>query len=78
MRHSSKPHSFEDLLAVEKEQLEREVGNLPSGFETNALVRKITQVDTAERMNAWLSSQGLSMPTPVPWASGKRKNAPKR
>jgi len=78
MRHRSKPHRFEDQLAVEKERLEREVAKLPGGFERDALVRKIRQVDTAERMNAWLSSRGLSMPTPVPWASGTRKNAPKR
>ena len=78
MRHPSKPHSFEDLLAVEKERLEQEVAKLPSGFERDALVKKIRQVDTAERMNAWLSSRRLLMPTPVPWASGKRKNALKR
>ena len=78
MRHPSKPHNFEDLLAVEKERLGREVAKLPSGFERDALVRKIRQVDTAERMNAWLSPRGLSMPTPVPWASGKVKNTPKR
>jgi hypothetical protein len=78
MRHQSKPHSFEDQLAVEKERLEREVAKLPGGSERDALVGKIRQLDTAGRINAWLSSRRLSMRTPVPWASGTPKNAPKR
>jgi len=78
MRHRSKPHSFEDQLAVAKERLEREVAKLPGGSERDVLVRKIRQVDTAAHINAWLSSRGLSMPTLAPWAIGTRKNAPKR
>ena len=73
MRHRSKPHRFEDQLALEKERLEREVAKLPGGSERDVLVRKIRQIDTAAHINAWLSSRGLSMPTPAPWAIGTRK-----
>lgn len=78
MRHRSKPHRFENQLAVAKERLQQEVAKLPAGSERDLLVRKLSQVDTAERMNAWLSSPGLSTPTRVPRATGTWKNAPKR
>jgi hypothetical protein len=45
------------------EAYKHEAANLPHGWEREELLRKARQLETASRMNAWLSSPGLSPPT---------------
>jgi len=62
-RHRSKPHSFEDQLAAEKGRLTAQLALTPHGPARDALVEKIRQIETASRLNEWLSSPGLRPPS---------------
>jgi hypothetical protein len=61
-RCRSAPHTFEDRLAAEKSRLEAQVADLHSGPEKNELLQKIRQLETASRINRWLSSPELQPP----------------
>ena len=45
------------------EAFKREAEKLPFGRERNELLRKARQLETASRINEWVSSPGLSPPT---------------
>jgi hypothetical protein len=62
-RRRSAPHTFEDNIAAEKAKLEFQLAELKPGPETDALRKKIRQLDTASHMSEWLSSPGLQTPT---------------
>jgi hypothetical protein len=62
-RRRSAPHTFEDNIAAEKAKLETQLAGLKPGPETDALRKKIRQLDTASHMSEWLSSPGLQTPT---------------
>ena len=57
------PHTFEDQIAAEKAKLEAQLAELKPGPETDALRKKIRQLDAASHMSEWLSSPGLQTPT---------------
>lgn len=61
-RRRSVPHAFEDRIAAEKSRLEVQAANLPPGPQKDALLKKIGQLETASRINEWLSSPGLQSP----------------
>jgi hypothetical protein len=61
-RIRSKPHSFEDNLAEQAMRLQAQARALPPGKQRDALLRKVRQIDTATRINAWLQSPGLRSP----------------
>jgi hypothetical protein len=62
-RRRSAPHTFEDNIAAEKAKLEAQLAELKPGPKTDALRKKIRQLDTASHMSEWLSSPGLQTPT---------------
>jgi hypothetical protein len=62
-RRRSAPHTFEDNIAAERAKLEAQLAELKPGPETDALRKKIRQLDTASHMSEWLSSPGLQTPT---------------
>jgi hypothetical protein len=62
-RRRSAPHTFEDNIAAEKAKLETQLAGLKPGPETDALRKKIRQLDTASHLSEWLSSPGLQTPT---------------
>ena len=57
------PHTFEHKIAAEKARLEAQASKLPPGQQKNGLLEKIRQLETASRLNEWLSSPGLQPPT---------------
>jgi hypothetical protein len=61
-RRRSTPHSFEDQIAAEKSRLEEQAATLPPGPQKDVLLKKIRQLETATRMNEWLTSPGLQPP----------------
>jgi len=63
LRRRSKPHSFEHQLAAEIARLKAQLARTPNGPARDALVDKIRQVETASRLNEWLSSPGLRPPS---------------
>ena len=61
-RRRSVPHSFEERLAAEKQRLEQQAEKLPPGPAKDQLLQKIGQIETASRIDKWLSSPGLQQP----------------
>jgi cell division protein FtsB len=61
-RRRSATHTFEDRIAAEKARLEAQVADLHYGPEKDELLNKIRQLETASRMNRWLSSPELQPP----------------
>ena len=59
MRRRSVPHTFEENLAAEKAKLEAQVGQLKPGPQSDGLLKKIRQLETASHISEWLSSPGL-------------------
>jgi hypothetical protein len=49
-------------IAAERAKLEAQIAKLKPGPQMDALNRKIKQLDTAARINDWLSSPGLASP----------------
>jgi hypothetical protein len=64
-RRRSVPHTFEEKIAAEKAKLEAQVAQLKPGPQKDALLRKISQLDTAAHISEWLSSPGLQPPEPA-------------
>ena len=61
-RRRSLPHSFEERLAAEKKRLVQQADKLPPGPAKELLLQKIKQIETASRIDKWLSSPGLQQP----------------
>jgi hypothetical protein len=61
-RRPSVPHTFEERLAAEKKRLEQQAERLPPGPAKDQLLQKIEQIETASRIDKWLSSPGLQQP----------------
>jgi hypothetical protein len=61
-RKRSVPHTFTGNIAAEKAKLEERAAALSHGPEKDQLLRRIRQLDTAERMSDWLKSPGLKAP----------------
>ena len=57
-----KKPSLEEQWRAEAETLKREAEQLPQGKEREGLLRKARQLETASRVNEWLSSPGLAPP----------------
>ncbi|MBT1516599.1 hypothetical protein KIP88_39950 [Bradyrhizobium sp. SRL28] len=64
-RRRSVPHTFEENIAAQKAKLEAQVAKLKPGPQMDALLEKISQLDTAAHMSEWLSSPGLQPPKPA-------------
>jgi hypothetical protein len=62
----TKPHqpklTFEQRLAQEANRVKERAKTLPQGTERELLSRKARQLETASRINDWLSSPGLQPP----------------
>lgn len=65
MRRRSVPHRFEENIAAEKARLEAQIAQLPPGPQKERLLKKINQLETASRVNQWLTSPGLQPPRPA-------------
>jgi hypothetical protein len=61
-RRQSIPHSFEERLTAEKTRIGQRAETLRPGAARQELLRKIDQIETASRINKWLSSPGLQPP----------------
>lgn len=61
-RRRSPTHTLEDNIAAQKAQLEAQLAGMRPGPETEALRRKIRQLDVASHISEWLSSPGLQSP----------------
>jgi hypothetical protein len=59
-RRRSIPHTFEENIAAEKAKLEAHIAKLKPGPRRDGLLKKIHQLETASRINEWLSSSGSS------------------
>jgi hypothetical protein len=57
----SKP-TFEQRLAQEANRVKERAKTLPQGKERELLLRKARQLETASRINDWMSSPGLQPP----------------
>jgi hypothetical protein len=53
---------FEQRLAQEARRVRERANTLPQGEERELLSRKARQLETASRLNEWLSSPGLQPP----------------
>ena len=62
-RRRSAPHTFEENIAAHEAKLKAQVAKLKPGPQMDELLQKIRQLETASRMNEWLSSPGLQSPT---------------
>jgi uncharacterized membrane protein YccC len=60
-RNQPKP-TFEQRLAQEALRLKEQAKSLPHGKERQLLSRKVRQLQTVTRINAWISSPGLQPP----------------
>jgi len=58
-RRRSAPHTFEENIAAQEAKLKAQVAKLKPGPQMDELLQKIRQLETASRMNEWLSSPGL-------------------
>ena len=68
---------FEDRLAKERKRLEALAAKLKPGPEREAILKKISQLDTAAHINEWLSAPGLHSPSGAgsdraKWRAGQR------
>jgi hypothetical protein len=61
-RKMSKPHSFADRIADEKQRLEAELATEEPGPARDALLKKLRQLDVAAHADEWLTSPGLRSP----------------
>jgi hypothetical protein len=61
-RVKSKPHSFADRIAIEKQRLEGELSKAEQGPARDALLKKLRQLDVAAHADEWLASPGLRSP----------------
>jgi hypothetical protein len=63
MKPRPSSRSFEGKIAAEKSHLEAQAAALPPGPEKDALLKKISQLETARHLNEWLTSPGLQPPS---------------
>jgi hypothetical protein len=56
------PPPFEQRLEQEALRVKEQIKSLPQGRERELLSRKAQQLETASRINEWLSSPGLQPP----------------
>jgi hypothetical protein len=61
-RRRSLPHAFEDQIAAEMVRLKNKIADLANGPDRDAVLEKIRQLETASRINEWLTSPGLRSP----------------
>jgi hypothetical protein len=61
LRTQPKP-SFQQRLAQEAHRVKERTETLPQGKERELLSRKARQLETASRINEWMSSPGLRPP----------------
>jgi hypothetical protein len=54
--------SFEQCLVQEAHRLKEQAKTLPQGQERELLCREARQLETASRINDWMSSPGLQPP----------------
>jgi hypothetical protein len=54
--------TFEQRLAQEAHRVKERAKSLPEGKERERLSRKARQLETASRINDWMSSPGLQPP----------------
>jgi hypothetical protein len=64
-RRRSVSHTFEDRIAAEKARLEAQAAKLKPGPQKDRLIEKISQLETAAHINAWLTSPGPQPPKPA-------------
>ena len=62
MRASSTPHTFDQLLCNEKARIEAQLKEMKPGASQDVLRRKLMQIETASRMEKWLTSRELQPP----------------
>ena len=63
MRQSSPPDTFDKRLSEEKARTEAQLKVTEPGAPQDLLRRKLEQIETASRMNRWLTSKDLQPPT---------------
>ena len=61
-RRFTQTTSLEGRLADEAKRLRKQAQGTPPGIERERLVRRARQLETASRMNEWLTSRGLQAP----------------
>ncbi|QPF83868.1 hypothetical protein IC762_30040 [Bradyrhizobium genosp. L] len=61
-RRFKQTQTLEERLAEEAKSLREEAKNLRPGIETESLLKKARQNDTAAHMSEWLRSPGLKPP----------------
>ena len=61
-RRFTQPPSLEEGLAEEAKRLRKQAQGTPPGIERERLVRRARQLETASRLNEWLTSRGLQAP----------------
>ena len=62
MRASSTPHTFDQRLSDEKVRVEAQLKEMKPGPLQDVLRRKLAQIETASRMEKWLTSKELQPP----------------
>jgi hypothetical protein len=62
-RRRSVSRPFDERIAAERARLEAQAAKLPPGPVKEGLLKKISQLETASRINEWLTSPGLQSPT---------------
>jgi hypothetical protein len=55
--------TFQERLSEEARRLEREAATTPSEAYRDLLLRRVSQLEAASRLEKWLSSPGLRPPT---------------
>jgi hypothetical protein len=60
--HGQQKTTSEQKWHEQAEAFKREAEKLPYGRERDELLRKARQLETASRINEWVSSPGLSSP----------------
>ncbi|GAB1715383.1 MAG: hypothetical protein NTAFB05_04250 [Nitrobacter sp.] len=55
--------TFQERLSEEVRRLEREAATTPSDAYRDLLLRRVSQLEAASRLEKWLSSPGLRPPT---------------
>ena len=58
-RHFTQTTSLEGRLADEAKRLRKQAQGTPPGIERERLVRRARRLETASRMDEWLTSRGL-------------------
>ena len=58
MRRRSKPHTFDERLNAEKARIEAALESEGQGPQRDLLELKIRKIETALRIDGWLSSAG--------------------